>query len=80
MKFTIDDASLFYTEAEALLEKYPKLKNIGKHSKDDRGLLILECEDFSIVQQIMNNVYETVVLEKEDDNSYLLTIYDGYLE
>ena len=80
MKFTIDDASLFYTEAEALLEKYPKLKNIGKHSKDDRGLLILECEDFSIVQQIMNNVYKTVVLEKEDDNSYLLIIYDGYLE
>ena len=80
MKFAIDDAALFYTEAEVLLEKYPKLKNIGKHSKDDRGLLIIECEDFSIVQQIMNNVYKKVVLEKENDNSYLLTIYDGYLE
>lgn len=70
----------FYEEYNDILERYPAFKDIGKHEVDESGEFTMLARDFSIVQEIIEKVYEKVVVDKLDENEYSLIIYDGYLE
>ena len=79
MKFAITNHST-WTDGKELLNKYPNLSKIGKYYIDENDQLIIELDDFSIVQKILTTVYDGIVIETGEKYDYRIIIYDGYIE
>ncbi len=79
MKFEITDSS-FWIDGNQLLKEYPNLSKIGKYYIDENNQLIIESNDFSIVQNILTTVYNRIVIETDEKYDYRIIIYDGYIE
>ena len=81
MKFILNTAHQSFrgANAEEIIEKYPSLKGIGKQSRNEDGMLVVESDDFSVIQQILENVYGKIIISNSyrEDNVYDLMIFDG---
>ena len=76
MKFEIVDSS-FWIDGNQLLKRYPNLSTLGKYYIDKNKQLIIESNDFSVVEKILTTVYKKIIIDTNTDYDYRIIICDG---